>query len=279
MGARFAGPDGEMVWTAGRDGTAIGFDLSGRRTPIATRPANPKPHSGDSSAASGRGVYLHLVEDDPNTAHLTDLATGRDLGMLVHDIPGATTGWPPGAEFQTAAVAITADGRTALVGVEGFVRAEERMITDRGAVAVFDTATRQQRAVIELPWPVHAIALAPDGRRAVLNGGAGYAVVDLVSVELVGEPVLLDRADHLEWLTGAEVSPDGRLAALARNGEVVIVDMPTGAVARRGSVAHRRKLVMAWPGRRTRRHRRRYRTRAGSTWSEPRPSTPVAPPG
>ena len=68
MGARFAGPDAEMVWTAGRDGTAVGFDLSGRRTPIATRPADPEPHTGDSSAASGRGVYLDMVANDPNTA-------------------------------------------------------------------------------------------------------------------------------------------------------------------------------------------------------------------
>ena len=37
-------------------------------------------------------------------------------------------------------------------------------ITDRGVVAVFDTTTRAQRATIELPWPVHGIALGPDGR-------------------------------------------------------------------------------------------------------------------
>ena len=247
MGARFAGPDGDLVWTAGRDGTAIGFDLSGRRTPIATRSADPQPHKGDSSAAAGRGVYLDLVEDDPNTAHVTDLTTGRNLGDLVHDVPGETTGWPARAEFQATAVAITEDGRTALVGVEGFVRAEERMITDRGAVAVFDAATRQQRAVVELPWPIHGIALTPDGRRAVLNGAPGYAVMDLVSATLVGEPVALDPADHLEWLTGAEISPDGRLAALARNDEVVVVDVSSGAVARRGSLGpHELVMGLAW---------------------------------
>ena len=63
MDARFAGPDGDMVWTAGRDGTAIGFDLSGRRTPIATRPANPSRTSGDSSVGARRGVYLDFLED------------------------------------------------------------------------------------------------------------------------------------------------------------------------------------------------------------------------
>ncbi|WP_345203414.1 BTAD domain-containing putative transcriptional regulator [Fodinibacter luteus] len=247
MAARFAGAGGEMVWTAGRDGTAIGFDLSGTRTPIATRPSDPQPHTGDSSSSSGRGVYLDVVDDDPNRAHLTDLATGRDLGELVHDVPGETTGWPAGAEFQATAVAITGDATTALVGVEGFVRAEERMIADRGAVAIFDVATREQREVIELPWPVHAIAVTPDGRRAVVNGRPGYVVIDLPSRTVVGQPVPLADADHLEWLTGAEASPDGRLVALARNDEVVLVDVARGTVVRRGSVAGEDMVLgLAW---------------------------------
>ena len=36
MDAYFAGPNRDLVWTAGRDGTAVAFDLSGARTPITT---------------------------------------------------------------------------------------------------------------------------------------------------------------------------------------------------------------------------------------------------
>ncbi|HET6949005.1 MAG TPA: BTAD domain-containing putative transcriptional regulator, partial [Acidimicrobiales bacterium] len=46
--ARFAGPASDLVWTAGRDGTAVAFDLSGQRTQLATRAADPQPHVGAS---------------------------------------------------------------------------------------------------------------------------------------------------------------------------------------------------------------------------------------
>ena len=236
MDARFTGRDGDMVWTAGRDGTAIGFDLSGRRTPIATRAADPDPHVGDFSATAQRGVYLDFLEDDPNTAYVTDLSSGLNTGELLPDVRAGTTGWDPDAEFQATAVAITPDGSTALVGVEGFLR-DTGPVLDRGMIAAFDTDTRRQRALVEVPWPIHSIAVAPDGRRAVVNGLGGYALADLTTARLVGEPVSLEEADNLDWTHGAEVSPDGRLAALARNDEVVLVDLASGAVARRGPVA------------------------------------------
>ena len=65
MDARFAGPDRDLVWTAGRDGTAVAFDLSGRRTPIATTPSEPSPHVGKSSRRGGLGVYLDAGTSPP----------------------------------------------------------------------------------------------------------------------------------------------------------------------------------------------------------------------
>lgn len=248
MDARFTGPGADMVWTAGRDGTAVGFDLSGRRTPIASRPADPQPHVGDASADARLGVHLDVVENDPNTAHLTDLVAGRTLGELAPDVRTASPGWETDAEFQASAVAITPDGETALVGVEGFVR-ETGPILDRGVVALFDTRTRAQRALVEVPWPVHRLAVTPDGRRAVVNGMRGYAVVDLAEARLAGAPTLLDEAVNVEWTHGAEVSPDGRLAALARNDEIVLVDVARGTVIRRGSVTRTEDDVvqaLAW---------------------------------
>ena len=138
--------------------------------------------------------------------------------------------------FQVVSVAISPDGASALAGVEGYVP-DEGPVTDRGALAVFDADTQRQRAVIDLPWPVHGIAVTPDGRRAVVNGRAGYAVVDLAAERLVGEPVALEEMRTIDWTEGAEVSPDGRTAALARNDELVLVDMGTRGVLRRGRVA------------------------------------------
>ena len=234
--ARFAGPGADLVWTAGRDGTAVAFDLSGRRTAITARPADPHPHVGASSPSARRGVYLDMLPNDPNTAYVTDLATGRHLGQLVHDVPGTLPGWDPDAEFQAVSVAISPDGARAFVGVEGLLR-DRGPVRDRGALVSFDTETQRQRAVIDLPWPVRGIAVAPDGRRAVVNGGSGYAVVDLVEERLVGAAVALPEMRTIDWTEGAEVSPDGRTAALARNDEVVLVDVATGGLVRRGRVA------------------------------------------
>ena len=245
MDARFTGADGDMVWTAGRDGTAIGFDLSGRRTPLASRPADPQPHMGDSSTAAQRGVYLDFLEDAPNAAFVTDLATGRNLGELAHGLPGTATGWDPGTEFQPTSVAITPDGATALVGVEGFLR-ESGPVLGRGVVALFDAQTQQRRALVEVPWAIHRIAVTPDGNRALVHGHGGYAIIDIPTARLVGEPVSLDEAENLEWTHGAAASPDGRLAALARNDEVVLVDLETGTVARAGRVTQEEgQLVQA----------------------------------
>jgi hypothetical protein len=146
-------------------------------------------------------------------------------------------------------VGITPDGATALVGVQGLVPGEG-LLTDRGALAVFDTDTQRQRAVIDLPWRVHAIAVTPDGRRAVVNGGSGYAIVDLTTDRLHGPPVpLVVAGTNNDLLEGAAMAPDGSTAALARNDEVVLVNVASGVVAGRGSVVEsedRRVQAIAW---------------------------------
>ena len=247
MDAQFAGTEGDLLWTAGRDGTAVGFDLSGRRAPITTRPADPSPHVGASSATAERGVYLAVLDNDPNKAYVTDLASGRNLGELVLDVARETTGWPTGVEFQATAVAITKDGSTGLVGVEAFVRSTGG-ITDHGAVALFDVATQRQLAVVELPWPVTGVAVTPRGDRAIVNGHSGYVVLDLAARRLVGGATPLAEAEWTDWTSGAEVSPDGRLAALAHNDEVVMVDARTGELLLRGVIGDAGDWVqgLAW---------------------------------
>ena len=102
---------------------------------------------------------------------------------------------------------------------------------------IFDALTRQQRAVVELPFPAYGIAVTPDGRRAVVNGARGYAVVDLAQARVVGEPVPMPEIPRASGANGAEASPDGRWVALARDGEVVVVDLRTGRIHRRAAVA------------------------------------------
>ena len=231
----FTGANDDLVWTAGQDGTSVGFDLSGTRTPVTEGPADPEPVQGSSSVAAHRGVYVDLSEQGPNTAFVSDTATGRNLGQLVDDLGGRVDDWADGAEHQAETVALTPDGRTAVVGILGFV--PSGWVTDHGAVVIFDALTRQQRGVVELPWPAYGIAVTPDSRHAVINGAHGYAVVDLAQARLAGEPVPMEDIPRLLGGHGAEASPDGRWAALARNGEIVVVDLTTGKVDRRAVVA------------------------------------------
>ncbi|WP_377641811.1 BTAD domain-containing putative transcriptional regulator [Oryzobacter terrae] len=250
MDARFAGPSADLVWTAGRDGTAVAFDLSGARTPISTRPSDPEPHIGRSAPVAGLGVYLDRLPEDPNTAHVTDLGTGRNLGELTYDLGAAGDALGRDVLTQVSTVAISPDGSTALLGIEAFVPGPGRR-EPAGFVVVLDARTRTQRAVVATPWAVFGIAVGRDGRRAVVNGETGYAVVDLVSPGIVGSPTALPEMQSLDMTTGAEVSPDGRLAALARNDEVLLVDVATGRVVRRGPVAEEDDQVvqaLAWSG-------------------------------
>ena len=241
----FTGADGDLLWTAGEDGTSVAFDLSGTRTPVTEGPADPEPVQGSSSVAAQRGAYVYLFDQGANTAFVTDTATGRNLGQLVDDVGDRVDGWADGAQHQAETVAMTPDGRTALVGILGLVPGA--WLTDHGAVVVFDALTRQQRAVVELPWPAYGIAVTPDSRRAVVNGAGGYAVIDLARARLVGEPVPMEVIPRQVGANGAQVSPDGRWAALARNGEVVVVDLTTGQVDRRRVVSTQDDVqTLAW---------------------------------
>ena len=237
----FTGAGGDLIWTGGQDGTSVAFDLSGTRTPVTEQPADPEPLQGSSSVTAHRGVYV-VYSDEANTAFVADTATGRGLGQLVADLGGRLDDWAEGAQHQAEAVAMTPDGGTAVVAILGYVfggpaQTSEPWLTDHGAVVIFDAVTRQQRAVLELPWPAYGIAVTPDSRRAVVNGAKGYAVVDLTQGRLVDEPVPMEEIPRQTGANGAEASPDGRWVALARNREIVVLDLTTGTVDRRGAVA------------------------------------------
>ncbi|WP_438853730.1 nSTAND1 domain-containing NTPase [Agromyces sp. M3QZ16-3] len=237
LDARFAGLDGRMVWTAGRDGTSVGFDLSGRTTPIATSTVGLSPSLGASSHSAQRGAHIKLVfTGTPHLAYVTDLRTGSNLGELLPDIGGPGGAWPPDTGFEPGSVAITPDGDVAVVGVNAYTPALA-YLEDRGAVVLFDAATQHQLSVIEVPWMVHSVAVTPDGRHAVVNGRGGFAVIDLADATLTYGPTELEESEGIDGTTATAVSPDGRFAALARNDEIVLISMEDGHVVRRAAVA------------------------------------------
>ena len=149
MGLAFAGPGETLVdRRAGRHQRG----LRPQRATHADRGARgrPGPPRGRSAPAVGRGVYLDLLERDPNTAYVTDLTTGTNTGRLDHDLAGHLAGWDPTAVHQVTAVSITPDGSTALVGLEVYIP-ESGPVEDAGFVVVFDAETQQQRAVVPMP--------------------------------------------------------------------------------------------------------------------------------
>lgn len=107
----YVGRRHDLVWTAGRDGTAVGFDLSGTRTPITRRPVDVEADIGRSLRGGRFGVYLRLGDTGPNTAHVTDFADGRDAGELRYDVGRPLNRAESRTTPSVRDVALTPDGR------------------------------------------------------------------------------------------------------------------------------------------------------------------------
>ena len=240
MGAVHAGPGGDLVWTASRDGTAALLDLSGRRTVVRRLAGTAEPYTGALARAGDVGVSsVFAPEGEPNTARLLDLRTGADRGELPLD--------DVGCDCQVMAVAMTPDGAHALAALEEY-DPQTGPLPRVGHLAVWRTSDRSLEQVMRLPWAPYAVAVAPDGRTAVVSGRFGYAFVDLTSYAVVGEPVRQDESEWLRGLLDVAISPDGRRVAMGRGDEVLVVDAATGAVVRRARVGDEgvRVQALAW---------------------------------
>ncbi|HEU4335725.1 MAG TPA: BTAD domain-containing putative transcriptional regulator [Nocardioides sp.] len=222
----FVGPDGDLAWTAGRDGTAVGFDLTGRRGVITTRRTRDAPWAGEGAAAADLAVFTDRSDTRLNRAHL--LPDGAGPGRRL-PLTGLTD-----CACEATSTDLTPDGATALGGYR-VLTDDFAEVPDAGHVVVWDTAAREVRGVVDTPWPVYAVDSGPDGRAVVL-GGAGWGVLDLATLELT-------RSDDLDpWVrsgTGTslvEVAPDGERAALLVGGDVLLVDLTDGSVLARQAV-------------------------------------------
>ncbi|NHA69488.1 nSTAND1 domain-containing NTPase [Phycicoccus flavus] len=214
--------DADTLWTAGRDGTVVAFDLSGRRTPVVTRPGGGAT-VGEAPERGGPAAGVRQAYDGPHTAWLLDATTGRAVSRV--RMPRF-----PGRLVQPVAAAVTPDGRTAVFSLDfwtpGGDDGPDGPAPDRGALVLVDPQTRRVVRTVDLPWPAYALDTTPDGRRVVLNAFGGVAVVDLGTGD-VGP--LVPRPDRVygELVPNLAVSPDGRAAVVGRPGGVSVVDLGT----------------------------------------------------
>jgi WD40 repeat protein len=130
---------------------------------------------------------------------------------------------------------ITGDGRLA-VGSMMMFGTETFLDPHSGRLLVWSTTDRTLRQDVALPWNPLAADVSPDGARALVNGGAGLAVVDLTAGEVVGEPVDLPRYDGFDRARSVAIRDDGGVAAVLRAAEILLVDPDTGQVRSRGSL-------------------------------------------
>jgi WD40 repeat protein len=233
-----AGRDRDVLWSAGRDGLLSSWTLGDAGGLLSSTDLGTSPFSGRASLDGSRVVVVDFLESDLNRAHLLDPGTGAASGPLP---------MPAGCECQPSAVSMAGDGSVAVGAVSEF--GPRGPVEDRGYVAVWDPVTGDLRAAVEVPWPTAGVDVTPDGARAVVNGTRGIAVVDLRKGEIVGEPVALDPLEGPDGVT--RVSADGRVAAVARNGVVLLVDVASGTqIASRSlaspSVTARSSTALGW---------------------------------
>ncbi|KGN31259.1 hypothetical protein N798_09360 [Knoellia flava TL1] len=229
MAVAFAGRDHDLLWTASRDGTAVGFDLSGTRTIVAEQTIDAKVMTGQGPRVGGRtGVVVHFFDDAPNTAELVDLSSGDVVAEL--PLPGAAT-----CGCQVTTVAMTPDGRTAIVSETTFTSPEDpEPKNDTGRLRLWDVTTRTLTGTVDLPEPAFSIALSADSRRAVANGMHGVMSIDLAAGRVTGHLTNLDPEKmYGDQIPQIALSPDGRLAAVGRVGMLALVDVATMTEVRR----------------------------------------------
>ncbi|MDT0185638.1 BTAD domain-containing putative transcriptional regulator [Microbacterium sp. ARD31] len=210
-----AGADRQVLWSAGRDGLLSAWTLGSTDGLLSSMDLGASPFTGQASLDGLRAVALDVIETDLNQAYLLD---GRS-GAASDPLP-----MPSGCQCQPWSVAMSGDGSVALGAVTEL--GPGGLVEDRGSVAVWDADTGDLLHVVETPWAPVAVAATPDGTRAVVNGLAGVAVVDLRDGTIVGEPLQLERLRAPEGVT--RVSADGRSAAVSRDGNLLVLDVDTG---------------------------------------------------
>jgi DNA-binding SARP family transcriptional activator/WD40 repeat protein len=242
MAPVLAGPDDQMLWAAGRDGLVSGWDLAGQQGLIRSSPLGTGPHSGQADVSGQLAAGTLFSFTGPNRPALLDVRAGRTTPLML----------PSGCRCQMDSITITPDGDLAVGSVMTF---DENGFFDPevGRLMVWSTDDRTLQHDVALPWNPVAAAVSSDGSRALVNGGGGLAVVDLVTGDLVSDPVSLPRYDGFDRARSVAIRDDGTVAAVLREAGILLVDPVTGEVLERGSLGSssttaQEGTALAWVG-------------------------------
>ncbi len=232
MASVFAGPQDDRLWTAGRDGTAMAWDLSGERGFLSQRPFPLAGMRGDVAPGGDTAVVLTPPPDmflQGGDLHLIDSRTGETLAGPLEE-PAPCPCW-------MLAFDMSQDGGT--VGV--VYETEEEQSTDPTAdyvpgqtyLSTYDVSSGRLRRTSEVPWPAYGLALDEGADRAVVNGVDGFGVFDVGEGRVLSSVRAEETGFFPEITQSAELSPDGSRAVVGRPGRVVLLDMATGEVVSR----------------------------------------------
>ena len=228
MGIAYAGPQSDMIWTAGRDGTGIAWDRTGQRGILRSAPSEARTWLGDTDDSGTVAVGLSAPSGAFNTVSVLDPRTGS-VAHPELQLP-ADCRW-----CESTSVAITPDGHTALAGV---VRYPEIGGTvdysapdqNRGYLQRWDTSTGSILGTTELPWPPAGLAVTADGRGVVVNGNRAAALLDLATGQTRWGPVPHTAMQDRDATRTVSISPDGRRVLVGTGDGAQILDADAGEI-------------------------------------------------
>jgi len=219
MGAGTAGADRDLLWVAGRDGTAVALDTLGRRALLRTLVGGPALGVGDADDAGRLAVYTPQYDDRPNPARLVDLATGRDL---FGELP------MPRCNCQVGAVSLSGDGVLASGAIEEFRPDFSGLVEDRGRVMLWDTGTGRTAGVVRVPWLPSGAVLDAGHERLLVVGVRGYGLYDVATGQADWTRAAADPTYPEPGRSLGEFAPDGERVVLLRGAQVVVAAATTG---------------------------------------------------
>jgi hypothetical protein len=211
----FAGPDGSMLWSPGRDGVTTVWDLRADRSMLTSGPAGISSVHGSADLAGRAAVAHQLLKDIPHRAYLLSADTGEVRAELTPEEE---------CMCQPVATAIAPDGSVVVAAFEYYTE-EQGPSPLRGFLTVWSADDGTPKQTVDLG--LKPMGVATDGRHAVVNGETGYAVVDLRTgtVSVTDLPPVLPR---WEIPRPVKISRDGLRAAISRDNVVEVVSLPDG---------------------------------------------------
>ena len=159
LGIELAGPALGLLWTAGQDGTAVAFDLTGTRGVLRTVDLDVAANVGSAAAETGRCSRSVYEIEPQHRAHPRSRRRGATSSASSQPFTDCVC--------QIGHTAITPDGRLALAGVFEWTDDFSEAITDRGRVVVWDTDTGRADAHHR-----HTLGARRAGRHARRGAGA-----------------------------------------------------------------------------------------------------------